>query len=150
MATRSRAGARRYASTAEQAMVSLLRAAGHLRRELAVACARHDLTPDQYNMLRILRGAGDAGLPRYEIAARMLERAPDVTRLLDRLEARGLVARTRSDEDRRLSLTRVTRSGLALLDRLDPEVVDVHERFARDLGDAERLQLASYCDRLLA
>lgn len=150
MATRSRAASRRYPSTAEHAMVALLRAAGHLRRELAVACARHDITPDQFNMLRILRGAGEPGLPRYEIAARMIERAPDVTRLLDRLEARALVTRARSTEDRRLSLTRITRAGLALLDALDPEVIDVHERFARDLTDAERLQLAQLCERLLA
>ncbi|HEX6534553.1 MAG TPA: MarR family transcriptional regulator [Gemmatimonadaceae bacterium] len=149
MTTRSRTGSPRTTSTAQKAMVSLLLAAGHLRRELNVACARHDITSDQYNVLRILRGAGEGGLPRYEIASRMIERAPDVTRLLDRLEARGLVDRARSSEDRRLSLTRITEAGHALLERLDPEIVAVHEHFARALSHAERLALTRVCNRLL-
>jgi DNA-binding MarR family transcriptional regulator len=139
---------RRYESAAQQAMVALLRAAGHLQRELGDACGTHGITSDQYNVLRILRGAPD-GLPRYEIGARMINRAPDVTRILDRLDSRGLVGRARAADDRRLSLTRITRAGLALLDRLDPEVLTVHERFAGGLTAADRKELARLCEVLL-
>lgn len=137
--------ARRYGTT-HQAMVSLLMASGRLHRALSETLERHDVTHDQYNVLRILRGAGAEGLPRYEIAARMIYRASDVTRLLDRLESRTLVERKRSAEDRRLSLTCISRRGLALLDALEPEVAAVHERMTRRCTAAERHELARLCD----
>lgn len=131
-------------------MVSLLYAAAHLTRHLADACEAHGLTHEQYNVLRILRGAGADGLPRYEIAARMLYRAPDVTRLLDRLETRGLVRRARSDADRRLSLTQVTREGMALLGRMEPDIRAVHDLVAAPLTGADRRELARLCELLVS
>lgn len=137
-------------STAQAAMVTLLRAAGRVQQALAEACARHGITHDQYNVLRILRGVHPAGHPRYEVAQRLISRAPDVTRLLDRLERQGLVERVRSPEDRRLSLSRVTPQGLELLRELDPEVRAVHERFAAPLSEEERAEMLRLCGAITA
>src|SRR5262245_14449734 len=103
-------------------MLNLLVAAGHVRQLVDDACASAEITHGQYNALRILRSGHPKGYPRGEVAARMVERAPDVTRLIDRLERRGLVERARTPEDRRLSITRITKAGLDLLRRLDPHV----------------------------
>jgi DNA-binding MarR family transcriptional regulator len=140
---------RRFESSAQQAMVSLLVAAAHLQRALAEVCSEHGITHDQYNVLRILRGVHPEGHPRYEIAQRLIDRSPDVTRLLDRLERQGLVERMRSPEDRRLSLSRISSAGLALLDRLGPQILAVHERFAAPLGEDERAELARICEAML-
>jgi DNA-binding MarR family transcriptional regulator len=149
MTVRDRIQQSGFASSAEAAMVGLLVAAGHVEQALAEACDAHGITPDQYNVLRILRGAHPGGHPRYEIADRLIHRAPDVTRLLDRLERQGLVERTRSAEDRRLSLSRISAAGLKLLRRLDPQVLGVHERFAAGLSESQRGQLVRLCDAVL-
>lgn len=138
-----------FRSTAQEAMVSLLVAAGHIQRALGEVCAEHGITPDQYNILRILRGVHPQGHPRYEIAQRMITRSPDVTRLLDRLQRQGLVERVRSEEDRRLSVSRITPAGLALLKRADPEIDALHERFAGALSARERRELVRMCGSLL-
>jgi DNA-binding MarR family transcriptional regulator len=149
VSVKGRVRQREFASTAQEAMVSLLVAAGHVRVALAELCGQHGITPDQYNVLRILRGVYPAGHPRYEVAQRLIERAPDVTRLLDRLEREGLVERQRSDEDRRLSLSRITKAGLALLERMDPEVLALHDNFAAPLSRAERAELARLCSAIV-
>src|SRR5437868_14686048 len=97
-------------------------AANYVRVQSERVVNAHGITLPQYNVLRILRGAHPDGHPRYEIAARMLDRAPDVTRIIDRLSEKGLVARDRGAEDRRHSVTRITRDGLTLLETLDPEI----------------------------
>ena len=94
------------------------------------ACGERGITQAQYNVLRILRGAHPAGYPRGEISARMVDRAPDVTRLIDRLESAGLVERVKAANDRRLSVTRITRAGLSLLAKLDAPIRAIN----RDLG----------------
>lgn len=139
----------RFDSPAQEAMLNLLVAAGHVRQLVEEACAAADLTHGQYNALRILRGAHPKGYPRCEVAARMVERAPDVTRLIDRLEKRGLVERARVPEDRRLSITRITRAGLDLLKRVDPHIHDIQRQFgsrvpARDLRELSRICEAIY------
>jgi DNA-binding MarR family transcriptional regulator len=110
---------RPFASREQEAVVGLLRTADVLRRRLAGVVEPHGVTLQQYNVLRILRGAGAAGLPTLEIALRMVERAPGVTRLLDRLEAKALVRRKRCPRDRRQVLCWISTSGLGLLARLD-------------------------------
>lgn len=100
----------------------------------------HDLSVTQYNVLRILRGAPE-GLLCGEIANRMISRDPDITRLLDRLEKRGLVARCRQDRDRRRVLTRITPEGLALLAGLDQPIREVHRRQFGHLGQKQRVEL---------
>ncbi|MDP1569493.1 MAG: MarR family transcriptional regulator [Vicinamibacterales bacterium] len=129
--------------------MSLLRLAGRIEQSLSDVCARHGITHDQYNVMRILRGAYPEGLPRFEISQRLINRAPDVTRLLDRLGRGGLIERVGSPEDRRLSLSRITESGLALLNRLDPEVLAVHEAVAMGLSDNEKQELGRLCGAML-
>lgn len=107
---------------AERVIVSLLGAADATRRFLGAVVAAEGLTLQQYNVLRILRGAAPDPLPTMEIAERMIEKTPGVTRFLDRLEAQGLVRRERSPEDRRLVHARITDPGIELLARLDDPV----------------------------
>ncbi len=113
---------RPFASPRQEAFVGLLKTADVLRRAMAAVVGPHGLTGQQYNVLRILRGAGAEGLPTLEIASRMVEEAPGITRLLDRLEAKRLVLRERCPEDRRQVRCRITDSGLAVLGRLDGPV----------------------------
>src|SRR5215470_9090161 len=98
----------RFEDSVQEAMLNLLVAASHIRERTEQMCLRHNITSAQYNVLRILRGAHPEGYPRCEIATRMVEKAPDVTRLIDRLQQQGLVERVRSEEDRRHSLTKIT------------------------------------------
>ena len=110
----------------------------------------HGLSSPQYNVLRILRGAGGPGLNCQEISARMLKRVPDITRLLDRLVKKGLVDRTRSDEDRRVVVSGITRQGLKLLKTLDnPLEKQVAGNFDH-LDNNEMNRLDKLLDRLLA
>jgi DNA-binding MarR family transcriptional regulator len=97
-----------------------------------------DLSPSQYNVLRILRGAPE-GLPCGEIASRLITRDPDVTRLLDRMEKRGLISRARESRDRRMVLARLTAAGLKVVDRLDEPVQKMHRKRLGHLGK-ERLR----------
>jgi DNA-binding MarR family transcriptional regulator len=88
----------------------------------------HGVTGTQYNVLRVLRGAEPAGLCRNELRDRLLNRMPDVTRLLDRMEEAGLIARARESGDRRMVRTRITAGGLRLLDALDADVTAEQQR----------------------
>jgi DNA-binding MarR family transcriptional regulator len=106
-----------------------------LGHALAEAIKPYGVTPTQYNVLRILRGAGDRGLCRNEVRERLVAQVPDVTRLLDRLEEMGLVVRERGAADRRLVTTRITREGLRILERLDTPILDIHRRQLGHLGE---------------
>jgi DNA-binding MarR family transcriptional regulator len=122
----------------EDAFTSLVRTADLLSRKVERVLREAEVSPTQYNVLRILRGSPQ-GLPCSEIAKRMINRDPDITRLLDRLEKRGLVSRCRETEDRRLVLTRITPEGLARLAELDAPVTETHRSQLGHLG-RERLQ----------
>jgi DNA-binding MarR family transcriptional regulator len=117
----------------ETASVDLFRTADLLSRAPAQLLKSEDLSPTQYNVLRILRGA-PSGLPCGEIAARMITRDPDITRLLDRLAKRGLIARRRESRDRRVVLTKITDQGLELLARLDDPMQQLHRQQLGHLG----------------
>src|SRR6476659_11445281 len=90
-----------FRSRGQEVVVALLRTADLVRRTVGRALEPHDITVQQYNVLRILRGAGEQGLPTLEIGERMVEQTPGVTRLLNRLEAKGLAARSRGESDHR-------------------------------------------------
>lgn len=120
--------ARPYDLLEEEVHVSIARTAALLERALARLLKPHGLTPTQYNVLRILRGAGPAGLCRNEVGARLVTPVPDVTRLLDRMAEMNLIARQRSDEDRRLVHTHLTPKGLALVDGLDDVLRGAHKQ----------------------
>jgi DNA-binding MarR family transcriptional regulator len=136
---------RPFASATQEAAVSLLRTADLVRRAVAVVVEPHGLTPQQYNVLRILRGAGADGLPTLEIAQRMIEQTPGITRLVDRLEIKKLVSRERCPTDRRQVFCRITPAGLSLLERLDSPV---HEAEAVALSDLSERQLAELLELL--
>jgi DNA-binding MarR family transcriptional regulator len=132
----------------EQTFLLLVRAAGWLMQGVNEILREHDLTSTQFNILRILRGAGPEGLACAEIGVRMLERDPDVTRLLDRLERRGLTQRNRSTEDRRVVFSRITPAGLAVLAALDEPMLAQHQRSMRHLTRAQVIQLHSLLESL--
>src|ERR1039458_5006171 len=129
---------RRKAGPEEAAFVDLLRTTDLLSRSLIAVLKAEDLSMTQYNVLRILRGAIE-GLPCGEIANRMITRDPDITRLLDRLEKRGLISRCRQTKDRRMVMVRITPEGLKLLARLDEPVRAMRRSQLGHLG-RERLR----------
>ena len=129
---------RRVGSPEEAVLLDLVRTADLLTRGFIEVLKDDDLSSTQYNVLRILRGSPE-GLPCGEIAGRMITRDPDVTRLLDRMEKRGLIARARQSRDRRLVLARITPEGLKLVDRLDRPVQKMHRKQLGHLG-RERLR----------
>jgi len=128
-----------FVSLEEEAFLGLQRTASLLLQSLGRELKGHDLTPAQYNTLRILRGAGPDALTCGEIGDRLVSPGPDVTRLLDRLEQRGLVTRLRDAEDRRIVRARITEQGLDLLDTLDEPVGRMLARLLGNLGQ-ERLR----------
>jgi DNA-binding MarR family transcriptional regulator len=149
MPVRERVQQRRFPSLASEALVSLVVAAEHFTQAADALCARHGITGDQMNVLRILRGAQPQGHPRYEIGRRLMRRAPDITRLLDRLERQGLVERGRSGDDGRLSVARITKTGLKMLAMIDPELNELMQSVTRPLNRAQLRQLATLCDALV-
>src|SRR6201993_2179430 len=122
----------------EATFLELLRTTDLLSRGLVRIMKTEDLSPTQYNVLRILRGAPE-GLACGEIANRMITRDPDVTRLLDRLEKRELISRCREPKDRRTVMARIPPQGLKLLGRLDEPVQAAHRKQLGHLG-RERLR----------
>jgi DNA-binding MarR family transcriptional regulator len=130
----------------EAAFLDLLRTTDLLSRGPAQVLKSEDLSSNQYNVLRILRGAPD-GLPCGEIGNRMITRDPDITRLLDRLEKRGLISRCREAKDRRTVLTRIAPAGLKLLARLDEPVQAAHRK---QLGHLGRSRLKALAEMLSA
>jgi MarR family transcriptional regulator, organic hydroperoxide resistance regulator len=125
---------RPFRSPAEEAFVAVLKTADVLRRRMARIVEPHGITPQQYNVLRILRGAHPEPLPTLEIRERMLEEAPGITRLVDRLERLGLIERERAEDDRRRVDCWITAAGLDLLDELDEEVDAADEATADGLS----------------
>jgi len=119
----------------DEAFVNLQRTADALLQGVAAALKPVGLSPAQYNVLRILRGAGPDGLACRQIGERMITRDPDITRLLDRLEERGLVTRNRDRADRRVITTRITEKGLRLLKDLDGPIEHLHVEQLGHLGD---------------
>jgi len=127
-----------FASRRQEGLIALLLTSERVRWRLAQLLAAHgELTPQQYNVLRILRGAGASGLPTLAIVERMLEHTPGITRLIDRLEAKKLVERARAAEDRRQVVCRLTARGQAQLARLDPVVDEFDERALGALAESE-------------
>ena len=138
----------KFESPLQEAMLNLLVAANHVRERVDRVCEQYGITNAQYNVLRILRGAHPAGYPRCEIACRMIDRASDITRLIDRLEQQKLVVRDRSDEDRRLSITRITQKGLDLLERMTPSLEEVHRHIGERMSLADRREMSRICEGL--
>lgn len=130
-----------------QVFVGLLRAADALTRGAEALLKPSGLSGTQYNVLRILRGAGADGLACREVGCRMISRDPDITRLLDRLEVRGLISRTRGEDDRRVVRTFITQEGLRILAKLDAPVYELHRRQFRQLSPKKLRQLSRLLEK---
>jgi MarR family transcriptional regulator, organic hydroperoxide resistance regulator len=130
-----------FASREQEAYLALLRTSDALQSSVEAKLKEFGLTGTQYNALRILRGAGVDGLPCSEVGERMITRDPDITRLLDRLQKRGLVERSRGKRDRRVVCGKITTTGLKLLREMDAPV-DKHGReMLRHVGQEKLQQL---------
>lgn len=128
-----------FRSIEERSILNVLRTAEHLASALSEVFKGAELTLTQYNVLRILRGAGSEALSCSEISERMITKESDITRLLDRLEARGFISRERPESNRRLVLTRLTDAGLAILAELDAPVDAINRKLMGPLG-AKKLE----------
>ena len=126
-----------FKSLEEETALNIERTAAVLSHAFAEGIKAYGITPTQYNVLRILRGAGSHGLCRNEVRDRLIAQVPDVTRLLDRLEDSGLIERERSTADRRLVSARITTAGLALLRTLDEPVQDMLKRGLGHMTDKQ-------------
>ena len=131
----------------DEAFVNLLRTVDSLMQGVAATLKPAGLSPAQYNVLRVLRGAGPDGLACREIGERMITKDPDITRLLDRLEERGLISRSRDRADRRVITTRITDKGLRILKELDKPIEELH---VKQLGHLGERRLRSLVDLLEA
>ncbi len=137
-----------FANPAQEAMLNLIVAADYVCTRLERVCADFGITRPQYNVLRILRGVHPEGHPRGEIGARLLASAPDVTRLVARLEVKGLVERVPVTEDRRLSMTRITKNGLRLLEEIQPHITQEHKLFSKKVAPRDCLELSRICESI--
>jgi len=127
MTSRTKANCPGATPLEDQIFVILLKAADSLSSAADQLMKANGLTSAQYNVLRILRGAGPEGLPCNTIAERMISRDPDMTRLLDRMEKRELITRERQKEDRRVVKARITDGGLKLLKQMDAPIRELHK-----------------------
>ena len=137
---------RPFHSIGAEAIISIMRTSALIQRRLNAIVSREGITQPQYNVLRILRGAGDGGIPTLAIRDRMVDASPGVTRLVDRLERAGYARRARSAPDRRQVLCHITAAGLVLLSRLDGPIGAYDDEAVNMLTAAEKKELV----RLLA
>lgn len=137
-----------FRSLEEEAFLNLGRTYEFLAQQLAELLKQYQLTPTQYNMLRILRGAGSDGVTCSQATERMLSPDPDITRLLDRMEAQELIRRERSKEDRRVVITRITARGLALVSRVDEPLDCLLGRMVGRAGESKLRELIDTLEAL--
>jgi DNA-binding MarR family transcriptional regulator len=138
----------RFTSPGHEAMLNVMVTASWFLSELTAAMAPFGITPAQFNVLRILKGSAPQMLTCSEIGNRLLDRTPDVTRLLSRLEKNGLITRERADHDRRIVYVGISESGIRLLGEMNPVVTDRQERIMGTLTEEELRELSSMLDRL--
>jgi DNA-binding MarR family transcriptional regulator len=136
-----------FQSREEEALLNLGRTWEFLQKHVADLMKEHGLTTTQYNMLRILRGAGPDGVTCSQATERMLSPDPDITRLLDRMETQGLIRRDRTPEDRRIVIARITDRGLELANHIDGPL---HQLLQQCLGRVGRQRLKDLIDTLEA
>ena len=136
---------RRFDSLQQEAYLSLWRTYDRLRAFEDALFQQFDITAQQYNLLRLLAAAHPKPLPTLDLASRLISRAPDITRMLDKLETLGLIARTRHDADRRTVLVSIARKGQSLLDEIEQPLHECHQQ---QLGHLSKIQLRSLIDLL--
>lgn len=131
-----------------EVILNIFVTANYLRSKHDAVLSKYGLTSPQYNVLRILKGAYPEGYPRCEIISRMIEPAPDVTRLVDRLIKENLVERFYSENDKRLSLTRITEKGIKLLDKIRPDIDDLNKLISSHLSKEEKRRLSELLEKI--
>jgi DNA-binding MarR family transcriptional regulator len=139
-----------FSSVQGEALLSIMHTADVVHRRAAKVMEPFGVTPQQYNVLRILRGAGGSGLPTLDIADRMIEQAPGITRMIDRLEAKKLVSRERGAGDRRQVVCRITREGLDLLAKMDAPVAELGASAVGQASEDDLATLIAILDRVRA
>jgi DNA-binding MarR family transcriptional regulator len=139
---------RPFRSLEEEVTLNVARTAEYLGAATSDLLKTADLTPTQYNVLRILRGAGAEGLSCSEIGERMITKESDITRLLDRVEARGFISRERPANNRRMVVTRITAGGLELLAALDAPVDELNRSLIGHLGEEQKRTLNELLERV--
>jgi len=140
----------KFSGVEQEGLLNLFIASNYLHSKLEIVCSEFNITLAQFNVLRILKGAHPAGYPRHEIIRRMVEPAPDVTRLIDRLVKDGFVERYNTKEDRRLSLARITKKGINHLSKINPEVDKFISDYSSSLSKSEKEILSNLLEKLYA
>jgi MarR family transcriptional regulator, organic hydroperoxide resistance regulator len=135
-----------FKTVASEAHVALLRTADLVAREIAEVLKPYGVSPTQYNVLRILRGAGPSGLACGEIGGRMITQDPDITRLLDRMEKAGWIERTRDSGDRRVVVTRLTKQGKKVIDELEEPLARFERKRLKKVGEKRLCELVELLD----
>jgi DNA-binding MarR family transcriptional regulator len=138
-----------FADSGQEALLSVIAAATTINEIMDRLCEEQGITRAQYNVLRILRGVHPQGHPRCEIARRMLDRAPDITRLVDRLQARRLVKRSRGCKDQRQAVAAITARGLKLLDAMAPTIESEIGSILGKLSEQDCRELSRLCAVIL-
>lgn len=138
----------RFASAGHEAVLNVMVTHSWLNGVMAAAMAPFDITPAQYNVLRILRGSDSSKMTCSDVGSRLLDRTPDVTRLLNRLETAHFITRSRSRKDRRVVQVAISAAGRELLGRMEPVMHEVQEKVARHLSESELGDLSSLLERL--
>ena len=137
-----------FASARLEANLALQRTTDLISRPMERVFSKHGLTPEQFNVLRILRGSEPEGRPTLEIGRRMITRASNVTRIVDRLESKGLVARRRSGDDRRVVTVRISPAGLQLINKIYPAVVQATDNAMSGQTEADAQKLNALLEKL--
>ena len=133
-----------------EAMLNLFVASRFVESDLEAQLNEFGITRRQYNVLRILKGVYPSGHPRSEIAARVLEPSPDITRIVDRLEEQGLITRKQGKEDKRTSLAIITQRGIAVVEKVAPRVVQFTRALEKNLTKEGCMELTELCEKLYA
>lgn len=132
----------------EELSLNLKVASNLLSNRMEKLTSGYGITASQYNVLRILKGVYPEGHPRCEIAPRMIDIAPDITRIIDRLEKQGFVIRDRTKEDRRKSITKLTEKGLNLIDKIKPAIDKEHKNATKNLTEEECKKLSALLEKM--
>ena len=137
-----------FESHEQEAILNILVCSNNIKAKVDTVCAASGITISQYNVLRILNGKYPEGYPRYDIISRMIDPAPDVTRLIDRLIKQGLVERFTSSEDRRLSMARITTKGKSLLTQIKPKIDELNLLITNSINKKESKELSVLLEKV--
>ncbi len=137
-----------FESAEQEAILNILISSNHVKSKIEAVCTKYGISISQFNVLRILNGKYPEGYPRCEIISRMIDPAPDVTRLIDRLIKQGLVERYASTEDRRLSIARINKKGIAVLNKIKPKIDELNSLISGTLNITERKQLSILLEKV--